>query len=125
MLEFGATTTWEKCDLTVGDHPNETEAAGSRCHGWSAGPAYLLPAHVLGVQPATPGFASVAIAPNLCDLQWAEGTVPTPKGLIRLRWERGPALSGTVTLPEGMSGEAKLPGRNIALKPGVNQIKAD
>ena len=125
MLEFGATTTWEKCDLTVGDHPNETEAAGSRCHGWSAGPAYLLPAHVLGVQPAQPGFASVVIEPNLCDLQWAQGVVPTPKGLIRLRWESAPALHGSVTLPEGVSGVVKLPGRNIALKPGENQIKAD
>jgi len=125
MLSFGATSTWEKCDLTVGDHPNETDAAGSRCHGWSAGPAYLLPAHVLGVQPAEPGFASVVIEPQLGDLKWAEGTVPTPKGLIRLRWDRGPAMSGSVTLPAGMHGEVKLPGRKIALKPGENSIKAD
>ena len=125
MLSFGATSTWEKCDLTVGDHPNETDAAGSRCHGWSAGPAYLLPAHVLGVQPAEPGFASVVIEPQLGDLKWAEGTVPTPKGLIRLRWDRGPAMTGSVTLPAGMHGEVKLAGRKIALKPGENSIKAD
>ncbi|MEI6653129.1 MAG: family 78 glycoside hydrolase catalytic domain [Verrucomicrobiota bacterium] len=125
MLSFGATTTWEKCDLTVGDHPNETDAAGSRCHGWSAGPAYLLPAHVLGVQPAEPGFASVVVEPKLGDLQWAEGVVPTPKGLIHLRWERGSALTGSVTLPAGMTGEVKLPGRKIPLKPGENRIKAD
>lgn len=125
MLQFGATTTWEKCDLAVGDHPNETEAAGSRCHGWSAGPAYLLPAHVLGVQPAEPGFASVRIEPSLGDLQWAEGVVPTPRGLIRLRWERGAAISGTVTLPEGMAGEVRLGGRSIPVKPGRNVIKAD
>lgn len=125
MLGFGATTTWEKCDLTVGDHPNETEAAGSRCHGWSAGPAYLLPAHVLGVQPAAPGFAAVVIDPQLGGLQWAEGVVPTPKGLIRLRWDGGPSLSGSVTLPDGMTGEVKLPGRKIPLKPGMNRITAD
>ncbi len=125
MLSFGATTTWEKCDLTVGDHPNETDAAGSRCHGWSAGPAYLLPAHVLGVQAAEPGFAAVMIQPRLGDLKWAEGVVPTPKGLIRLRWDRDPAMSGTVTLPAGMTGEVQLPGRKIALKAGVNRITAD
>lgn len=123
MLGFGATTTWEKCDLTVGDHPNETEAAGSRCHGWSAGPANLLPAHILGVQPGEPGFATVRIEPNLCDLKWAEGVIPTPKGLIKIRWEQGTELTGTVTLPQGMTGEASVAGRTIALKPGENAIK--
>jgi len=84
-----------------------------------------LPAHVLGVQPAEPGFASVLIEPQLCDLQWAEGVVPTPKGLIRLRWEREPNLHGTVTLPDSMSGEVRMAGKTVALKPGENVIKAE
>jgi hypothetical protein len=124
MLRYGATTTWEKCDLTVGDHPDENKAADSRCHGWSAGPAWLLPACVLGVQPKTPGFAAVEIQPQLGDLQWAEGTIPTPKGFIRVRWESSPTLHGTVTLPEGMTGEVKLPGQTIPLKPGTNPIQS-
>jgi len=124
LLGFGATTTWEKCDLAVGDHPNENEAAGSRCHGWSAGPAYLLPAHVLGVQPQEPGFAAVRLAPQLGDLAWAAGVVPTPRGLIKLRWERGAAVTGAVTLPADMTGTAVLDGREVALKPGPNTLGA-
>ena len=49
MLERGATTFWE--------HYQEswpkgfcTAAGMSLCHGWSAGPTYSLPAHVLGVR---------------------------------------------------------------------------
>ncbi|MEI8373868.1 MAG: family 78 glycoside hydrolase catalytic domain [Planctomycetota bacterium] len=124
MLRFGATTTWEKCDLTVEDHPDENDVAESRCHGWSAGPANLFPAHILGVQPKEPGFASVQIEPQLGDLQWAEGTIPTPKGLIKVRWEAGTALTGTVTLPDNMTGEVKVGDRIISLKPGLNVIKA-
>lgn len=123
MLQFGATTTWEKCDLSVGDHPDENECAGSRCHGWTAGPAYFLPAHVLGVQPAEPGFAAVRVEPHLCDLRWAEGAVPTPRGPIRARWEQGATLKGTVVLPEGIAGQAGMGGRTIQLTAGVNRLE--
>jgi alpha-L-rhamnosidase len=56
----------------------------SMCHGWSAGPAYLLSAYVLGVRPAAPGFASHTDEPRLGNLAWAEGVVPTPRGDLRV-----------------------------------------
>ena len=43
---------------------------------------------------------------------------------FKLRWERGAALTGNVTLPAGMTGEVTLPGRTIVLKPGANVIPA-
>ena len=73
----------------------------------------MFPAHVLGVQPKEPGFASVQVEPQLGDLKWAEGTIPTPRGLIRVRWEGGADLSGTVTLPGNMTGEVKVGDRTI------------
>jgi hypothetical protein len=45
--------------------------------------------HVLGVQPAEPGFAVARINPHLGYLEWAEGKVPCPAGLIEVRVERG------------------------------------
>ncbi|NQT85448.1 hypothetical protein HQ560_01705, partial [bacterium] len=60
----------------------------SLCHGWSAGPTYSLPAHVLGVQPLEPGFAKVLVEPRPADLAWAAGEVPTPQGLVGVTWTR-------------------------------------
>lgn len=61
----------------------------SLCHGWAAGPTAWLGQHVLGVTPLKPGFAEVRVQPVLADLEWAEGTFPTPKGNIHVRAERG------------------------------------
>jgi hypothetical protein len=44
--------------------------------------------HILGVSPARPGFSSADVTPNIGDLQWAEGLVPTQKGDINVRLER-------------------------------------
>ena len=77
MLDHGATTIWE----TWGD-------SGSHCHAWSTTPAYDLATHCLGVQVVEPGARRVILSPNpLFDLRWAEGAVPTIKGIIKVRWD--------------------------------------
>ena len=87
MVRRGATTFWEHHAI---DSPpgRQTSRGGSVCHGWSAAPAYACGAHVLGVTPLTPGFATVAIAPQFGDLSWAEGRVPTPHGPVAMAWQR-------------------------------------
>ena len=45
--------------------------------------------YTLGVTPAEPGYTTARIAPDLGDLAWAEGKVPTPHGLISVRAEPG------------------------------------
>ncbi|MEZ5138539.1 MAG: hypothetical protein R2711_07150 [Acidimicrobiales bacterium] len=47
---------------------------GTRCHGWSSTPTRDLIVHVLGIQPASPGYRSVRVAPALGDLEWASAT---------------------------------------------------
>jgi hypothetical protein len=91
MLERGATTCWEHYQESL---PKGFCAAGgmSLCHGWSAGPTYSLPAHVLGVQPLEPGFAKVLVEPRPADLAWASGEVPTPHGLVKVEWSRNPEV---------------------------------
>ncbi len=122
MLEHDATTCWELCDQAAPD--GGVTPLNSRCHGWTAGPAYLFPAHLLGGQPAAPGFTRVRIAPDLAGLDWVEGVVPLPLGDLKIRWERGERLRGSITLPRGVSGELLLPdklGEAIPLHEGENQ----
>lgn len=83
MLDRGATTAWE---MFEGRHRPGLPTR-SWCHGWSAGPAWILPAFVLGVRPTAPGWREVTISPQPGHLLWAEGVVPTPHGDISVRWE--------------------------------------
>jgi hypothetical protein len=41
---------------------------------------------VLGVTPAAPGFARIHLAPHLCGLTRAEGSVCTPRGPVEVAW---------------------------------------
>lgn len=99
MLDWGATTFWE--------HWNTNS---SLCHGWASSPTIYLPAYILGVRPAEPGYRRVTIAPNTADIGWTRGTVPTPLGDIRAEWKKtGSAFEMTVFLPKGMAAEVSLP----------------
>lgn len=82
MLKEGATTCWE---TFPGFH--EKYLTRSHCHGWSAAPGYFLGAYILGIRPLKAGFEKVLIDPVPCDLKWARGSVPTPKGRIDIWWE--------------------------------------
>lgn len=61
----------------------------SLCHGWASGPTSWLSEYVLGVQVVEPGCRVVRITPHLGDLEWVEGTFPTPYGVITIRHEKG------------------------------------
>jgi alpha-L-rhamnosidase len=125
MLDVGATTFWEDFDLKWTENSgriDEPVPAGKKdihgdfgahcyvgfrhsfCHGWAGGPTAFLSNRVLGIQGAAPAFAKVRIAPDLGDLKWAEGTFPTPKGIIKVRHERQPdgTIKSDVTLPPGV-----------------------
>lgn len=116
MLDLGATTFWE--DFNLDWLPNagridELVPAGKKdihgdygaycyqgfrhslCHGWASGPTAWLSQNVLGVKPIEPGFTRVRITPQLGNLQWVEGTYPTPRGPIHVRHER--KADGTIT----------------------------
>jgi hypothetical protein len=55
---------------------------GSTSHAWCSGPTALLPEFVLGVTPLSPGWDQFEIKPNLYDLKWAEGVIPSAAGAI-------------------------------------------
>lgn len=129
MLDLGATTFWEdfnyadaenaaRIDEIVPEDKFDIHADGgawcyvglrhSFCHGWASGPTTWLSRHVLGIEPVGVGFKQVRIEPHLGDLQWAEGTFPTPYGVISVRHEK--KADGTVT-------------SDIKLPKGIKQVK--
>ena len=102
MLRHGATTTWE----TFGE-------PRSQAHAWSAGPAYMLPHLLLGVERTAPGFKRVRIAPPKTDLTWAKGFVPTPFGRIDCSWSReGERPAMRVEVPAAIDVDADEAVRN-------------
>ena len=75
----------------------------SFCHGWSAGPVALLPRFVLGVRPVAAGWEEIEVVPHPGNLQWAEGTIPTPHGDIKVSWKKvSGKLKLSVKVPDGI-----------------------
>ncbi|MBO5581170.1 MAG: alpha-L-rhamnosidase [Bacteroidales bacterium] len=125
MLDLGATTFWEdfnfnnaknaaRIDEIVPEEDFDIHADGgawcyvglrhSFCHGWASGPTSWLSEHVLGIEPVGVGFKEVRIQPHLGNLEWAEGTFPTPYGVISVRHTKNPdgSVQSDVKLPKGV-----------------------
>jgi hypothetical protein len=111
MIDLGATTFWEDFDLDWAQNVtgiDELPVEGKKdihgdfgaycypgfrhslCHGWSSGPASWLMEHVLGVQIMEPGCKTIKITPFLGDLEWVEGTFPTPYGAVKISHRKLP-----------------------------------
>jgi alpha-L-rhamnosidase len=125
MLDLGATTFWENFTIeNVKDAgridqlipPGKKDIIGdygdycyigfrhSLCHGWASGPTAWLSEYVLGISVLEPGCKTVQIEPHLGDLQWAEGTFPTPVGVIHVRHDKNAEgkIKTTYTAPKGV-----------------------
>lgn len=106
MLDLGATTFWENFvyaervnasridELSLSDkfdiHADGGAHCyiglrGSLCHGWASGPTSWITAYVLGIKVLEPGSKVIQIRPNLGNLRYAEGTYPTPYGIIKVK----------------------------------------
>ena len=125
MLDLGATSFWEDFDLAWTDgaapidqlvEPGEKDIHGdfgnycyegfrhSLCHGWASGPTAWMSEHVLGIRIVEPGCRKVSIEPHLGDLDWVEGTFPTPLGLIHVAHRKQPdgSVTSSVRAPAGI-----------------------
>ncbi|WP_029906781.1 alpha-L-rhamnosidase C-terminal domain-containing protein [Prevotella sp. 10(H)] len=106
MLDLGATSFWEDFDIDWMKNAaridevvpaDKVDVHGSYgaycykgfrhsfCHGWASGPTTWLSRYVLGVEPLDAGCKKVRISPNLGDLEWVEGSFPTPQGVIQIK----------------------------------------
>ncbi|MDD2476695.1 MAG: alpha-L-rhamnosidase [Dysgonamonadaceae bacterium] len=109
MLDLGATTFWENFNYEerlkanrIDELPVQSKydihadggnhcyigLRASLCHGWASGPTSWLTEHVLGFKVLEPGCKTVKIKPNLGNLKYAEGSLPTPFGEIYVRHTR-------------------------------------
>jgi alpha-L-rhamnosidase len=93
----------------------EMWGTGDYSHAWECTPLIQMSARVLGVTPKTPGFDTIEIAPQPCDLTWANGIVPTPHGNVEISWTRPEsAFKITVVVPKGAVATLKLPAQTTA-----------
>ncbi len=115
FLDLDATTFYEMWTVT-------TE---SRCHAWSASPVYHLMQILLGVTPNEPGWTKITIAPFPETLEFARGDIPTPRGTLRVEWEKAgdDQLAVRIDVPEGVTAEFISPdGQKRELDAGANEF---
>jgi alpha-L-rhamnosidase len=127
MLKLGATSFWEDFNLDWLPNasridelprPGQKDIHGdygaycyvgfrhSLAHGWASGPTPWLSEHVLGFKVIEPGCKVVKISPNLGDLKFAEGTFPTPYGVIKVKHVKD--ANGKVTSTINAPKEVKI-----------------
>jgi len=125
MIDLGATSFWEDFDIAwtknagrIDEIPKENKVdvhasygdycyvglRHSYCHGWASGPTAWLSQYVLGVEIVEPGCKVVKITPHLGDLEWVEGTYPTPLGVISIRHEKlkNGEIKSEISAPKGI-----------------------
>lgn len=114
MLSLGLSTFPETLSPTV----------RSDCHAWSSSPCYDFLATVCGIEPATIGFKTVRIQPNLGDLKDASGEMPHPMGPIKVNYRKvkDGSYTANIELPSGVKGEFVANGQRVVLTEGKQQI---
>jgi alpha-L-rhamnosidase len=112
MIAAGPDDTGTMWELVNTDGTPGFGSFTSLSHGWASTPASALPGYVLGIQPASPGYATWTVQPHPGDLAWSEGQAPTPHGTLAVQWA-GQAGDGqfsmNVTAPSGTSGTIAVP----------------
>lgn len=102
------------------EQPGDTR---SDSHAWSAHPIYDLLTIVAGIEPSSPGFRTVRIAPHLGSLPSMEASFPHPQGMIQVSYKRkGAGLDAKIIMPGSLTGTFEWKGVTEALKPGANHF---
>lgn len=134
MLFSGSTISMEAWDMKY--KPNSDWN-----HAWGAAPANIIPRHLWGIQPASPGFESCIIKPQLSLLTDSKIKVPTIKGSVIAEYKKHEKKHlFSITIPGNMetvfvtshldynqvkvNGEvSELKSNSIKLSPGLNTIE--
>ena len=98
----------------------------SECHGWSSSPCFDFLHTVAGIYPGSPGFKTVIIEPAFGKLKFMDVVFPHPGGLLKLNLKKdNEKVSGTVFLPESLTGKFSWNGKTYKLTKGENIILFD
>jgi hypothetical protein len=126
MLDMGATTFWEdfnvewkensaRLDEFTPERMNDIHGdfgdycypsyRHSFCHGWSSGVTAWLTENVLGIKVMEPGGKKLKIEPHLGNLEWVEGSYPTPLGIVKVKHTKQSdgEIKTEVDAPEGIT----------------------
>jgi len=113
MVSLGLTTWAETPEPTRSDS-----------HAWSAHPNYDFLTIVAGIRPASPGFATVTVAPHLGSLKHVSAAVPSPKGMIEAEYTvEQSTVKAVITLPTSLSGELLWNGKSVKLHDGKQELR--
>ncbi len=133
MVDEGATSFWEAYDPSWYHEDfhsslqsdNRSGYFVSLAHGWSAGPTAWLMEQVLGIRPTGAGFSTVEVRPDLVGLDWAKGSEPTPRGLLKVDARKsGGAMTIAVDVPEGVVASVSVPVSSATAPVTVNGAAA-
>ncbi|GAB3660747.1 hypothetical protein GCM10028791_34840 [Echinicola sediminis] len=135
MIKIGSTITLEAWDMKY--KPN-----ADWNHAWGATPANIIPRHLWGIRPKTPGYGIAVIKPQIGSLTSSSITVPTIRGAIKADYHvlSDESVSFNINIPANMLGEFDLSGQAfskiilngkrvedhqqvIQLHPGENNLK--
>jgi hypothetical protein len=123
---LGSIEPWRKLLVlhfsTWPEIPGDTR---SDSHAWTSHPIYDLLTLVAGIEPSSPGFNTVRIAPHMGALPSLKASFPHPEGEIKVEYTQvGAGLDAKITIPGKISGNFEFKGKVWALKAGENLIHA-
>ena len=126
MLDDGATSLWECLELKNIGQPREV-GTPSYNHPMHSGFAYFLYAHVGGIKPLTPGFATFEVSPaDYTAIPAATVSHISPFGEIKVDFTReGSKTTYTVTVPANTVGYFRKGSLNEKLGSGVHTITVE
>lgn len=104
MLRVGSTISLEAWDDRY--KPNQDWN-----HAWGAAPANVIPRKLVGVEPTSPGFATLRVKPQIADLKRVDSVVPTIRGPVEVRIARptDAVYSLAVSLPGNVKADVYVP----------------
>jgi len=101
MLDKELSTTEEIWDAQPG--------YDSLCHAWSAHPIIHFSNVLLGITQTKPGWKEVIFSPYFPDIEYVNGKIATPLGVIESGWRRkGSEIEGFLDLPNGTKADIQM-----------------
>jgi alpha-L-rhamnosidase len=126
-VDHGATTIWERWDGWVEGRGFQNPGMNSFAHYAIGAVGEWMYSTMLGIQPGTPGFATIDIHPRPGPgIAWAKGTYRSIRGPIECEWHQSdaefrlrvvipPNTSARVHLPCASVEKAQLDGKPLAV----------
>ncbi len=100
QLREGPGTLWESVCIDN----------SSRCHGFTSHAGVHLVRDVLGIGEPDRLNRTLTVAPHLCGLRWARGTLELPEGMAAVAWQYdSDSFSMTCQIPEAYTVRVRAP----------------